>query len=121
MLKHKTCYFLVQVFSKLYISFQTNPNYNFDYKVADQYYGATFGHAEQRDGYQTQGSYYVHLPDGRIQTVKYTADEYGYHPIVSYEGEAKFDQGSHGGYKQPAHGGYQQPAHGYKQPSQGYH
>ncbi|KAA0189115.1 Cuticle Protein CPR RR Uncl [Hyalella azteca] len=59
-------------------------------KKDDPYYGANFGHKEQRDGYKTTGAYYVHLPDGRLQKVSYTADEYGYHPVVTYEGVAKF-------------------------------
>ncbi|XP_045606803.1 cuticle protein 7 [Procambarus clarkii] len=66
------------------------PIYNFDYKVQDDYTGSHFGHAEAREGYKTQGKYFVHLPDGRIQTVTYYADETGYHPTVTYEGVAKY-------------------------------
>ncbi|KAF2361979.1 Insect cuticle protein [Trinorchestia longiramus] len=64
--------------------------YGFEYGVHDPYYGANFGHKEQRDGHKTKGSYYVNLPDGRLQKVSYTADEYGYRPVVTYEGIAKF-------------------------------
>ena len=36
------------------------------------------------------GSYSVALPDGRLQTVKYTADPYGgYVAEVSYEGQVR--------------------------------
>ena len=37
------------------------------------------------------GSYTVNLPDGRVQTVTYTADEYGgFVADVKYEGEPVF-------------------------------
>lgn len=78
-------------------SVQAPPKYVFEYTVKDPYYGGHYGHVEQRDGYVTKGSYFVDLPDGRRQTVTYTADEYGYHPVVSYEGEAHYDVGNHGG------------------------
>ncbi|XP_045606581.2 uncharacterized protein [Procambarus clarkii] len=60
----------------------------YNYVVRDDYTGAHFGHAEARDGYLGHGEYFVHLPDGRVQTVTYHTDETGYHPIVTYEGEA---------------------------------
>ncbi|XP_069972993.1 uncharacterized protein [Penaeus vannamei] len=54
--------------------------------------GNDFGHQEARDGDHTQGSYYVQLPDGRLQTVKYFVDgDSGYVAEVSYEGEARYD------------------------------
>ncbi|XP_068246275.1 cuticle protein 8-like [Palaemon carinicauda] len=65
--------------------------YNYNYLVHDDYSGAHFGQDEIRDGYKTEGKYFVHLPDGRIQTVTYYADETGYHATVSYEGEAHYD------------------------------
>ncbi|CAL4228879.1 unnamed protein product, partial [Meganyctiphanes norvegica] len=61
-------------------------DYGFNYAVHDEYSGAQYGHSETRDGYRVEGTYYVHLPDGRIQTVNYYADETGYHPTVTYEG-----------------------------------
>ena len=46
---------------------------------------------ESADGQNVYGSYQVHLPDGRLQTVKYTADHYnGFIADVSYTGEAKY-------------------------------
>ena len=36
-----------------------------------------FGHKESRHGYAATGVYYVALPDGRFQTVRYTADKHG--------------------------------------------
>ena len=35
-------------------------------------------------GYLTQGQYFVTLPDGRLQTVTYHADENGYVADVTY-------------------------------------
>ena len=100
--------------------------------MQDPYYGGNFGHQEQRDGYVTKGSYFVDLPDGRRQTVTYTADEYGYHPVVTYEGEAKYDDAGHhgggGGYNGNAGphgggGGYQptHPVHQSPHHQSGYH
>ena len=54
-----------------------------------------FGHQETRDGDDTRGSYYVQLPDGRLQTVKYFVDgDSGYVAEVNYEGSASFESGS---------------------------
>lgn len=67
--------------------------YNYDYTVTDEYSGANFAKHEDSDGKQTVGSYSVSLPDGRIQHVKYVADEYnGFNAVVTYEGEAHYPQ-----------------------------
>ncbi|XP_042890252.1 pro-resilin-like [Penaeus japonicus] len=64
--------------------------YDFNYAVKDDYSGNDFGHQEARDGYDTQGSYYVQLPDGRLQKVTYTVNgDSGYVAEVSYDGEAQ--------------------------------
>ncbi|QQP41938.1 Putative LOC100870303 [Caligus rogercresseyi] len=61
--------------------------YNFEYGVNDQYSGANYKAQETADGNVVSGSYTVALPDGRIQTVTYTVDEYsGYVADVKYEG-----------------------------------
>ncbi len=65
------------------------PRYNFEYSVSDSY-SNNFGHAENRDGYKTSGSYRVILPDTRTQIVTYTADENGYVADVKYEGQAVY-------------------------------
>ncbi|XP_068209984.1 cuticle protein 21-like [Palaemon carinicauda] len=65
--------------------------YSFNYAVKDESSENDFGHQETRDGDDTQGSYYVQLPDGRLQTVKYYVDgDSGYVADVSYQGEARF-------------------------------
>ena len=45
-----------------------------------------YGQNEDRNGEKTSGSYYVSLPDGRLQTVNYHADEAGYIADVQYSG-----------------------------------
>ncbi|XP_042887465.1 pollen-specific leucine-rich repeat extensin-like protein 1 [Penaeus japonicus] len=63
-------------------------DYVFSYGVNDDKTGSSFGHHETTDGQKTAGEYRVALPDGRLQVVKYTADENGYNAVVSYEGVA---------------------------------
>ena len=66
---------------------ETPKPYAFEYGVADDYSGANFKAAETADGKVVTGSYQVNLPDGRVQTVTYTADHYnGFVADVSYEG-----------------------------------
>ena len=50
--------------------------YSYQYGVKDEYSGANFGASESSDTKVVSGTYTVALPDGRIQTVKYTADDY---------------------------------------------
>ncbi|XP_069974044.1 cuticle protein 8-like [Penaeus vannamei] len=68
------------------------PKYNYNYGVADGYSGVNLGHSEARDGYKTEGSYTVDLPDGRKQTVKYVDNGDGLVAEVSYEGEAQYPE-----------------------------
>ncbi|XP_063884559.1 cuticle protein 7-like [Scylla paramamosain] len=69
------------------------PHYNAQYAVKDDYSGNDFGAQEARDGYSTQGSYHVLLPDGRLQRVTYHVDgDSGYVAEVTYEGEAQYPQ-----------------------------
>merc|ERR1719462_1137560 len=62
--------------------------YSFNYAVADDYSGAAFSQAESNDGTGVvEGSYSVNLPDGRVQTVNYHANDYdGFISDVSYQG-----------------------------------
>ena len=65
--------------------------YNFAWNVDDESSENHYGHQEARDGDDTQGSYYVQLPDGRLQKVSYHVDgDDGYVAEVTYEGEAEF-------------------------------
>ncbi|XP_046677454.1 pro-resilin-like [Homalodisca vitripennis] len=72
-------------------------NYNFMYEVKDAPSGNDFGHMESRMGEVAKGSYHVLLPDGRMQRVDYVADQGGYQPTVTYQGEAKYGPGVGGG------------------------
>jgi len=65
-------------------------NYDWEYAVKEHY--NDFGHKESRHGYAATGVYYVALPDGRFQTVRYTADKHGFHPEVVYDGSASYPE-----------------------------
>ncbi|XP_069974148.1 cuticle protein 8-like [Penaeus vannamei] len=67
------------------------PKYAYNYGISDDY-GVNLGHSESRDGYKTEGSYTVDLPDGRKQTVKYVDNGDGLVAEVSYEGEAQYPE-----------------------------
>ena len=93
-------------------SYDEPPKYDFSYDVHGYSdYDAKFNAQEARDGYATQGSYSVDLPDGRTQTVTYRVDDAysGTIADVTYEGEAQY----------PAHQPSYQPSHrpSYHQPS----
>merc|ERR1712072_129884 len=68
--------------------------YTYNYGVADEYSGAAFSQSESNDGTGVvEGSYSVNLPDGRIQTVNYHANDYdGYVADVSYSGTAAYPE-----------------------------
>ena len=66
--------------------------YQYVYKVKDPK-GNDFGHTESRDGERTWGRYFVQLPDGREKTVKYWADDTGFHAEVEYKGHAVHPSG----------------------------
>ncbi|XP_053685642.1 uncharacterized protein LOC128735173 [Sabethes cyaneus] len=63
--------------------------YAFGYRVRDFHTGNDFGHIQNRDNGVTRGEYHILLPDGRVQNVRYTADDQGFHAEVSYESECK--------------------------------
>merc|ERR1719291_83300 len=74
--------------------------YTYTYGVADDYSKANFNAAETADANGVVGgSYSVSLPDGRIQTVTYTADHVnGYVAEVSYTADAVYPPAPAGGY-----------------------
>ena len=41
------------------------------FRVLDDYSQNNYGMTESRDGYVTQGEYFVNLPDGRLQKVRF--------------------------------------------------
>ncbi|KAK8392337.1 hypothetical protein O3P69_014584 [Scylla paramamosain] len=89
------------------------PKYDYNYAVKDEYSGNDFGAQEARDGYDTQGSYYVQLPDGRLQKVTYTVNgDSGFMAEVTYEGEAQYPQQSYAPAPAPSYG--PAPAPSYK-------
>ncbi|KAK8392704.1 hypothetical protein O3P69_014853 [Scylla paramamosain] len=93
------------------------PKYDFSWKVKDDYSGNDYGHQEGRDGYDTQGSYYVQLPDGRLQEVTYTVNgDSGFVAQVNYQGEAQYP--TQQGYGSAP--SYQPPAPSYQQPRPSY-
>ena len=49
------------------------------------------------DGFLSCCSYYVQLPDPRIMKVEYYVDDWGYHPTITFEGEAVFPPSPSGG------------------------
>jgi len=79
--------------------------YAYEYGVQDSSSGAAFTKSEiQNEVGAVQGSYKVHLPDGRIQTVTYHADaDGGFVADVSYEGTPQYPEEPVGGYGQPKH------------------
>merc|ERR1712110_1400426 len=68
--------------------------YTYTYAVADDYSGAAFNQAESNDGTgAVTGSYSVNLPDGRIQTVTYNANDLtGNIATVEYSGVAAYPE-----------------------------
>ena len=89
-------------------SYGNNPpaNYDFNWAVNDPPSGNDYGQHESRNGDNTQGSYFVQLPDGRLQRVEYTiSGDSGFVAQVTYEGEAQFPK-QNGGYGKP------QPSYG---------
>merc|ERR1712183_341881 len=86
--------------------------YQYSYAVADDYSKSIFNAQEASKAGVVTGSYSVHLPDGRIQTVTYTADHTnGYVADVTYEGTAVYPEAKP--YHAPAPAAYA-PAPAYK-------
>ena len=67
-------------------------HYAFSYTVKDSQSGDDFSHTQKADNGAVQGSYKVQLPDGRMQIVKYIADDNGYRADVTYEKDGQIIQ-----------------------------
>merc|ERR1712025_70196 len=78
--------------------------YAYEYGVADDYSKANFKKTETQDEYgNVAGSFTIALPDGRIQTTKYTAAHTnGFIAEVTYEGTPVYPPEPAGGYGHPA-------------------
>ena len=50
--------------------------YSYSWAVKDDYSKNDYGQDESRQGDKTSGSYFVQLPDGRVQKVSYSVDAY---------------------------------------------
>merc|ERR1739838_653787 len=77
-----------------------NTGYSFLYAISDedsQERDLHFGHKESRSDESDvpRGSYYVNLPDSRRLVVTYYVDEDGFHPTITYEGEAVHAESRH--------------------------
>merc|ERR1712025_135497 len=73
--------------------------YKYEYGVQDDYTKAAFAKSESHgDVGAVTGSYKVNLPDGRIQTVTYTADPVNGYKAVVYEGEPVYPPEPEEGY-----------------------
>jgi len=65
-------------------------DHNFSYSVEDNSSGNQFGHSETSHAGDTEGTYHVLLPDGRLQTVEYTVRRHaGFQATVQYQGIAR--------------------------------
>ncbi|XP_063841485.1 uncharacterized protein LOC135089603 [Scylla paramamosain] len=60
-------------------------SYEFGYNVLDDTSGNLFFHSELQEEGETRGSYKTKLPDGRVQTVTYVANDQGFHPKITYD------------------------------------
>ncbi|XP_065200499.1 cuticle protein 7-like [Planococcus citri] len=58
-------------------TYDANPNYNFEYAVADPVTGDQKSQSETRNGDTVQGYYQLLEPDGTYRTVTYVADPVG--------------------------------------------
>ena len=67
--------------------------YAYAWAIKDDPTYNNYGQNENRDGYATSGSYYVALPDGRLQRVTYSVNgDGGYVADVTYEGVAQYPE-----------------------------
>lgn len=73
---------------------EDNEAYLFNYGVFsnENYQKQNFGQKEHRNANEVMGEWYVELPDGRVQRVRYHVDKHsGFVADVTYEGKASAD------------------------------
>lgn len=88
---HLTILQLVLFLALVAVASAARPNYNFNWAVRDGDSGNNYGQQETRNLEDTEGSYSVLLPDGRLQTVNYVVNgDSGFIADVKYSGEARF-------------------------------
>ncbi|KAF7269436.1 hypothetical protein GWI33_017540 [Rhynchophorus ferrugineus] len=66
------------------------PKYHYGYEIQDE--KVTQGKDEKRDGIYAQGRYYINKGTEGSQSVKYFADDWGYHPVVEYENNGPYSK-----------------------------
>ena len=89
---------------------QAPAKYDFNWAVNDAASANNYAHQEARDGDNTQGYYFVQLPDGRLQKVTYTVQgDSGFVAEVTYEGEAQYPQPGYGAPTRPPRPTYGTP------------
>ena len=76
-------YIIIYCVQPLPVAAPVNADYGFRYAVND-FKGNEHSHQQKRVGNSVTGQYKVLLPDGRLQTVTYIADENGYRAKVDY-------------------------------------
>ncbi|XP_075213993.1 uncharacterized protein LOC142320193 [Lycorma delicatula] len=60
-------------------------SYDFSYDISSPESGVVLGHHEKHDGSSAEGVYHNLLPDGRLLTVEYWADDSGFKPKITYK------------------------------------
>ena len=83
---HRTIYlyWVWYILVVLNISWQARERNNLCDVFQVNHEGHAYGHRETTSNGRTEGQYQVVLPDGRVQTVKYYADNSGFHPQIIY-------------------------------------
>ena len=76
---------------------QAYPQYNYGYGVMDDGTGDSHSQQESRDGDSVVGHYTVEEPSGNTRTVKYYADNSGFHAHVLNSGVNNHAGANYGG------------------------
>ncbi|XP_046392181.1 uncharacterized protein LOC124160389 [Ischnura elegans] len=86
------------------VDYMGHPLYDYAYGVTDHKTGDRHGQKERRDGHKVQGEYHVSEPSGNVRTVRYWADETGFHASVhNSDPKAALDAHPPGPARKPHH------------------